>query len=60
MAGFWNGLAKCAMIQHMPAAKPVRLKRPMSFDEAMQRLVRLSPPPSGKKAKRKVGQKKQR
>jgi len=36
----------------MPSAKPVRLKQPISFDEAMQRLVRLSPPPTGKKAKR--------
>ncbi|HEV3244558.1 MAG TPA: hypothetical protein VGZ31_09115 [Chthoniobacterales bacterium] len=42
----------------MPKAKPVRLKKPISFDEAMQRLVRLPPPPSGKKAKRKRTKKK--
>jgi hypothetical protein len=36
------------------------LKRPMGFDEAMQRLVRLPPPPSGKKAKRKIQRKKSR
>ncbi len=45
-------MRKCCDLSFVPAAKPVRLKRPMSFDEAMQRLVRLSAPPSGKKAKR--------
>jgi hypothetical protein len=44
----------------MPKAKPVQLVRPMRFDEAMQRLVRLPPPPTGKKAKRRVWRKKQR
>jgi len=44
----------------MPKAKPVQLVRPMRFDEAMQRLVKLSPPPSGKKAKKKVWRKKRR
>jgi hypothetical protein len=44
----------------MPAAKPVRLKQPLHFDEAMRRLVKLPPLPSGKKAQRKVWRKKQR
>jgi hypothetical protein len=44
----------------MPAAKPVKIDKPIAFDDAMRRLVRLPPPPSGKKAKRKVWRKKQR
>jgi hypothetical protein len=32
----------------------------MEFDDAMRRLVRLPPPPTGKKAKKKVWRKKQR
>jgi hypothetical protein len=36
----------------MPAAKPIQLKHRLTFDEAMRRLVKLPPPPSGKKAKR--------
>jgi hypothetical protein len=42
----------------MPAAKPIRLGHPIKFDDAMRKLVRLPPPPSGKKAKRKSGHKK--
>jgi hypothetical protein len=44
----------------MPAAKPVRLKRPLEFEDAMRRLVKLPPPPSGKKAQRKIWRKKKR
>jgi hypothetical protein len=44
----------------MPAAKPVQLPRPIKFDDAMRRLVKLPPPPSGKKAKQKVWKKKRR
>jgi len=44
----------------VPAAKPVQLKQPLGFDEAMRRLVKLPPPPTGKKAKRRVWRKKQR
>jgi hypothetical protein len=36
----------------MPTAKPVKIPLPLKFDEAMRRLVKLPPPPSGKKAKR--------
>jgi hypothetical protein len=41
----------------MPAAKPVRLQRPIKFDDAMRRLVRLPPPPTSKKAKRATAKK---
>jgi hypothetical protein len=44
----------------MPAAKPVRLDRPIKFDEAMRRLVKLPRPPSGKKSQRKIWKKKKR
>jgi len=44
----------------MPSAKPIQLKRPISFDEVMKRTVRVPPPPSGKKAKQKVWRKKRR
>jgi hypothetical protein len=44
----------------MPAAKPIRIDRPIKFDDAMRRLIRLPPLPSGKKAKRKVWRKKKR
>jgi hypothetical protein len=36
----------------MPPAKPA--KSDLNFDEAMRKLMRVPPPPSGKKAKRKV------
>jgi hypothetical protein len=51
---------KFATIRAMPAKKPVALPRPMKFDEAMRRLVKLPPPPSGKKAQRKIWRKKKR
>jgi len=44
----------------MPAAKPVQLKRPIKFDEAMRKAMRVPPPPTGKKAKQKVWRKKRR
>jgi hypothetical protein len=44
----------------MPAAKPVKLPCPIQFDDAMRRVVKLPPPPSGKKVKRKIWRKKQR
>jgi hypothetical protein len=36
----------------MPAAKPIRVDS--NFDDAMRKLMRIPPPPSGKKAKRKA------
>jgi hypothetical protein len=44
----------------MPAAKPIQLKRPIKFDDAMRKAMRIPPPPSGKKAKAKVWRKKRR
>jgi hypothetical protein len=44
----------------MPAAKPVKIDKPLPFDEAMRRAVRIPPPPTGKKAKQKVWRKKRR
>jgi hypothetical protein len=44
----------------VPAAKPTKLTRQIKFDDAMRRLVKLPPPPTGKKAKRKVRGKKRR
>jgi hypothetical protein len=44
----------------MPAAKPIRLEHAIKFDDAMRRAMRVPPPPTGKKAKRKVWRKKQR
>ena len=43
-----------------PKSKPVALPKPIKFDDAMRRLVRLPPPPTGKKAKKKVWRKKKR
>jgi hypothetical protein len=40
------------MFSFMPTVKPIRLERPIKFDDAMRGLVRVPPPPSGKKAKR--------
>ena len=48
------------IIMAMPAAKSVQLKHALRFDEAMRRAMRVPPPPSGKKAKKKVWRKKQR
>ena len=43
----------------MPASKPVELKRPLKFDDAMRKAMRV--PPEPKKAKqRKVWKKKRR
>lgn len=42
----------------MPSPKPVKLPNPVDFDEAMRRAIKVPPPPSGKKAKGKVGKKK--
>jgi len=44
----------------MPRAKFLKPDKPVQFDDAMRRLVKLPPPPSGKKAKRKVQRKKRR
>jgi hypothetical protein len=44
----------------MPAAKFLKPSRPIKFDDAMRRLVRLPPPPSGEKAKKKIWKKKRR
>jgi len=44
----------------MPAAKPLQLKRPIKFDDAMRTAMRVPPLLTGKKAKRKVWRKKQR
>jgi hypothetical protein len=44
----------------MPAPKFLKPEKPIKFDDAMRRLVKLPPLPSGKKAKKKVWRKKQR
>jgi hypothetical protein len=44
----------------MAAAKFLKPQQPIKFDEAMRRAMRVPPPPSGKKAKRKVWRKKRR
>ena len=44
----------------MPSAKFVKPERPIKFDDAMRKAMRVPPPPSGKKAKRKISRKKQR
>jgi hypothetical protein len=44
----------------MPAAKPVKIDKPIKFDEAMRKAMRVSPPTKGKKAKQKVWRKKRR
>jgi hypothetical protein len=43
----------------VPGAKPVKIDQPIKFDDAMRRAMRVPPPPSGKKAKKKVWRKKQ-
>jgi len=48
--------AKC----QMPKAKPVTLPTKIKFDDAMRRAMRVPPPPSGKKAQKRVWRKKQR
>jgi hypothetical protein len=42
----------------MPAAKPVKIDKPIKFDDAMRRAMRV--PPQPKKAKQKVRRKKRR
>ncbi len=44
----------------VPKAKPVAFPKPIKFDDAMRRLVRLPPPATGNKAKKKVWRKKKR
>jgi hypothetical protein len=44
----------------MPPEKFLKPKQPIPFDDAMRRAMRVPPPPSGKKAKKKVWRKKQR
>jgi len=44
----------------MPTAKFLKPKEPVSFDDALRRAMLIPPPPTGKKAKRKVWRKKQR
>jgi ribosome maturation protein Sdo1 len=57
---FFDERRKTVQNTAMPALKFLKPKHPISFDDAMQRAVRVPPPPSGKKAKRKVWRKKQR
>jgi hypothetical protein len=44
----------------MPAAKFLKPEKPIKFDDAMRRAMRVPSPPSGKKAKQKVWRKKRR
>jgi hypothetical protein len=44
----------------MLKAKPINLPTKIKFDDAMRRAMRVPPPPTGKKATRKVWRKKQR
>jgi len=44
----------------MPKAKFLKPEKPIQLDEAMKRAMRVPPPASGKKAKRRVWRKKQR
>jgi hypothetical protein len=44
----------------MPTAKFLKPAKPIKFDDAMRRAMRVPPPPTGKKAKRRVWRKKQR
>jgi hypothetical protein len=44
----------------IPKAKPIAPPSKINFDDAMRRSMRVPPPPSGKKAKRRVWRKKQR
>ena len=48
------GFQKRFIFVTMPAAKFLKPERPIKFDDAMRRLVKLPPPPSGKKSKRKA------
>jgi hypothetical protein len=42
----------------MPAAKPVKIEKPIKFDDAMRRAMRVPPPPK-KSNPKKSGRKKQ-
>jgi hypothetical protein len=44
----------------MPSAKLLKPDKPIKFDDAMRKAMRVPPPPSGKKAKQKVWRKKRR
>jgi hypothetical protein len=44
----------------MPKAKPVTLPTKIKFDDAMRKAMRVPPPPTGKKAKKRVWRKKRR
>jgi hypothetical protein len=55
-----DGIAEQSNLPPMPAAKPVRIDKPIKFDDAMRRAMRVPPPPCGKKAQRKVWKKKRR
>jgi hypothetical protein len=44
----------------MPTAKFLKPEKPIKFDDAMRRAMRVQPPTTGKKAKKKVGKKKRR
>jgi len=44
----------------MPKAKFLKPEKPISFDAAMRKAMRIPPPPTGKKAKKRVWRKKRR
>jgi hypothetical protein len=44
----------------MPAAKFLKPKQRLKFDDAMRKAMRVPPPPSGKKAQKRVWRKKSR
>jgi hypothetical protein len=47
-------------LTNVPAAKFLKTERPIKFDDAMRRAIRVPPPPSGKKAKKRIWRKKRR
>jgi hypothetical protein len=44
----------------MPVAKFLKPEKPIKFDDAMRKAMRVPPPPGGKKAQRRVWRKKSR
>jgi hypothetical protein len=44
----------------MPAPKPVKPDKALSFDDAIRGAMKVPPPPTGKKAKRRIWRKKSR
>jgi hypothetical protein len=44
----------------MPTAKFLKPEKPIKFDDAMRKAMRVPPPPSGKKAQKRVWRKKRR